>query len=113
MKRVMPGTGQVTLGDQLSRINRFTLAVALALVAVIIIASSFTMSLLALVDSNRVKARVLADNASASLMFMDSGSAQELLQSLHYSQDINAVALYGKNGQPFARYAVSGHSVPA
>jgi two-component system, sensor histidine kinase and response regulator len=113
MKRVMSSTGRITLGDQLSRINRITLAVALAMVALIIILSSFTMSLLALVDSNRVKARVLADNASASLMFMDPGSAQELLQSLHYSQDINAAALYGKNGQPFAHYTVSGHSVPA
>jgi two-component system, sensor histidine kinase and response regulator len=113
MKRAMSSTGRITLGDQLSRINRITLAVALAIVALIIIVSSFTMNLLALGDSNRVKARVLADNASASLMFMDSGSAQELLQSLHYSQDINAAALYGKNGRPFARYVVSGHSVPA
>ena len=76
MKRVMTGAGQITLGDQLRRINRITLVVALGIVAVIIIASSFTINLISLVESSQVKAKVLAENASASLMFQDARSAR-------------------------------------
>ncbi len=112
MKRVMSGTGQTTLGDQLRRINRITLAVALSLVAVIIIVSSFAINLVSLVESSQVKAKVLAENASASLMFQDARSAQELLLSLHNSPDVHGAALYGKDLKQFAHYAIPGHSVP-
>lgn len=112
MKRVMTGTGQVKLGDQLRRINRITLAVALSLVAVIIIASSFTINLIALVESSQVKAKVLAENASTSLMFQDARSAKELLQSLHNSPDVHGAALYGKDLKQVAHYVTPGHSVP-
>jgi len=112
MKRTMSGTGQITLGDQLRRINRITLAVALSLVAVIIIASSFTINLTSLVESSQVKAKVLAENASASLMFQDARSAQELLLSLHNSSDVHGAALYGKDLKRVAHYVIPGHSVP-
>ena len=112
MKRAMSGTGQITLGNQLRRINRITLAVALSIVAVIIIASSFTTSLFSLVESSQVKVRVLADNASASLMFADTGAAQELLRSLRHSPDVHGAAIYSKDGQVFTRYVLPTHTLP-
>ena len=112
MKWAQSGTGQITLGDQLRRINRITLAVALSIFSVIIIASSFTINLLSLVESSQVKAKVLAENASASLMFSDSGAANELLQSLHNSPDVHGAAIYGKDRQKFAQYVIAGHGVP-
>jgi two-component system, sensor histidine kinase and response regulator len=113
MKRAMSGMGQITLGNQLRRINRITLAVALGIVAVIIIASSFTISLFSLVESNQVKARVLSDNASASLMFADTGAAQELLRSLRHSPDVRGAAIYDKDGQEFASHIVLDNVLPA
>jgi diguanylate cyclase (GGDEF)-like protein len=113
MKHTHSTAGLTTLGDRLRRVNRITLGMALAIVAVVIIASSFTVNLLSLMDSSRLKARVLADNASASLMFGDKQSAQELLRSLQLSPDFHGAALYGKDRQQFAHFVVAGHSVPA
>lgn len=113
MKRAMSGTGQITLGNQLRRINRITLAVALGIVAAIIFASSFMISLFSLVESSQVKARVLSDNAAASLMFVDTGAAQELLRSLRHSPDVHGAAIYDKDGQAFARYILPNHALPA
>ena len=113
MTRAMAGTGQIALGDQLHRINRITLAVAMSIIAVVIIASSFTVNLFTLVDSGRVKASMLADNASASLMFRDTQSARELLSSLRHSPDARGAALYSKNRQQFAQYVFPDHFVPA
>lgn len=113
MKSGQPGTQLTTLGDRLQRVNRITLGLALLIVALLIIASSFSISLFSLVDASRVKARVLAENASASLMFKDARSAQELLQSIQQSPDVHAAALYDKNRQQFASFVVPGHSVPA
>ncbi|MBZ0067192.1 MAG: EAL domain-containing protein [Thiobacillus sp.] len=113
MKHVLPTARLTTLGDRLQRVNRITLGFALLIVALLIIASSFSISLFSLVDASRVKASVLAENASASLMFQDARSAQELLQSLQQSPDVHAAALYDKNRQQFASFVVPEHSVPA
>ena len=113
MKEALPSAKLTTLGDRLQRVNRITLGLALLLVALLIIASSFSINLFSLVDTSRVKARVLAENASASLMFQDARSAQELLQSIQQSPDVHSAALYDKNRQQFASVVVPGHSVPA
>lgn len=107
MKSVLPSANLTTLGDRLQRVNRITLVIALAIVAVIIIVSSFSISLFFLVDSSRVTAKVLAENASASLMFRDVSSAQELLQPLHHSPDVHGASLYLKDGQQFAQYVAA------
>ncbi len=112
MKRIKSGTGRVTLGDQLRRINRITLAVALSIVAVIIIVSSFTISLFSLVNTSQVKGSVLAENATASLMFSDTDSAHALLQTLRYSPDDHGVAIYDARGKRFAQYVVADHVLP-
>ena len=113
MNPTLASNGLNSLGGRLRRINQISLGLALAIVAAIIIASSFTMSLLALVESNHVKARVLAENASASLMFRDTASAMELLQSLHHSPDVHGAAIYDGDRQQFVRYIIPGHNVPA
>ena len=103
----------VRLGERLRRINRLALGSAVGIVAVIIVISSFTLGLFALVETNRTQAKVLAENAAAALMFQDTKSAQEILQSLRNSPDIRVAALYGKDGRLFAAYQYQGHKVPA
>lgn len=113
MNRFPTETGKIALGDRLQQINRLTLSAALAIVAVIIIASTFAFSLLSLVESSQVKARVLAENASASLMFNDVESAQGLLEALRHSQDDHGAVIYDAQGKPFAQYMVADHALPA
>ena len=113
MKNMFQTARLMTLGDRLRRANRITLGIALLTVSVLIVTSSSMTSYFSLMDSSRTKARILAENASASLMFQDVHSTQELLQSLHHSPDVHAAAYYLKDGQQFAHYAVVGHGVPA
>ena len=61
----------VTLAGRLRRVNRITLSAALTIVALIVVASSFTLGLLSLIETTRLQAKVLAENAGASLMFQD------------------------------------------
>jgi diguanylate cyclase (GGDEF)-like protein len=112
MKMAQPIDGLTSLGGRLRRVNRISLGAALMIVAVIIIASSFVIGLISLVNSSRVQARVLADNSSASLMFRDEPSARESLQSLRYSPAVQGAALYDVNKQRFAQYVHRGRTVP-
>ena len=95
---------RVTLGARLQHINNMALLAALAIITVIVIASSFTLGLLALLDNSRVQARVLSENAAASLMFNDAKSANDLLQSLRNSPDVMSADLYAQDGSVTASY---------
>ncbi len=102
-----------SLGSRLKHINHLTLGIALALVTVIVIASSFALNLHALIGSSQAKARILAENASASLTFQDNNTASRLLQSLQGLPDIRAAAVYDNKRELFARYLTKDHGVPA
>jgi two-component system, sensor histidine kinase and response regulator len=101
----------ITLAGRLRRVNRITLGAALAIVALIVVASSFTLGLLSLIDSTRLQAKVLAENAGASLMFEDAKSARELMQPLRNLPQLDEARLYAPSGQVFARYVRPGHAV--
>jgi signal transduction histidine kinase/DNA-binding response OmpR family regulator len=106
-------TPHATLGERLRGINRTTLSVAVGAVALFVVISGYTVGLLALVDASRVQARVLAENAAASLMFQDDKASRELLQSLRNSTDIRVAALYGNDGRLVAAYEGEGRVAPA
>jgi len=106
-------TDHITLAGRLRRVNRITLGAALGIVAVIVVASSFTLGLLSLIDTTRLQAKVLAENAGASLMFQDAKSAQELLQPLRNLPQVHDAVLYTAAGQVFARYESAGHPAHA
>jgi len=98
----------VTLGSQLRRINRIALGTALGIVAVVFILSAFALSLKSLIDTTRVRALVLADNASAALAFDDTKAAGDLLQSLRSAPDISGAVLYRSRSEIFATYRGKG-----
>ncbi len=96
------------VGSLLRRINLSALGAALVIMALFVTFSSFMMGYWTLVDSSRVQARVVADNAAAPLLFEDVRSASELLQSLANSPEVEVAALYDRNGRLFARYERPG-----
>ena len=113
MKRFAPAPAHLTLGARLARINRLALTTALAIVAIVVIVSSFATGLWLLVGANQGKAKVLAENASAALEFRDIVAAGELLKSLSRSQEVLGAAFYDKDTRIFAKYEVADHAVPA
>src|SRR5580658_6652374 len=94
----------VTIGARLRRTNRITLCAAIAIVAVIIIASSFALGLFSLANTTQVQAKMLAENAAAALMFQDEKAAQELMQTLRYAPNVHFAALYTQQRHLFASY---------
>lgn len=101
-----------TLSARLWQINRRALIGALALVGAIMLISSFVLDLLDLIDRSRVQARVLADNAVASVVFTDARSATELLQTLHHAPQVLGATLYVSGGEALATYQRRGSSTP-
>ncbi len=102
--------GNITLAGRLRLVNRITLGSALAIVALIVVASSFTLGLLSLIDTTRLQAKVLAENAGAALMFQDAKSAQELLQPLRNLPELDEAVLSTAAGRVFAHYERAGHA---
>jgi hypothetical protein len=94
----------VTLGARLRRTNRITLSAAIAIVAGIVIASSFTLGLFSLANITRAQAKMLAESAAAPLMFQDETAARELLQTLRNAPNVYVAALYTQQGHLFASY---------
>ena len=100
------------LADRLRSIHQGTLAAALGLVALVVVITGLTASLFTLVDTNRATAKVLADNASASLAFQDPVAAESLLGSLHHSPAIQSAVIYQDDGETFAQYRSTGSAAP-
>ena len=103
----------ITLAAQLRHVNRMALVAALTIVALVVLATSFGLGLLALVDSHRVQAKVLAENASAALAFGDNKAGRELLASLSHSPDTLSAVLYSAGGRVFASYRSNTPITPA
>jgi diguanylate cyclase (GGDEF)-like protein len=113
MSRVARMTGGVPLEARLERISNIALGTAVATIALIIVALSFVMGMIAVIDSSRLQARALAENAAATLMFQDRGAARDLLQSAHHLPDVEVAALYDAQGTLFAQFAREGQGAPA
>ena len=94
----------VTIGARLRRTNRITLSAAIAIVAVTVIVSSFTLGLFRLANTTQVQAKMLAESAAAALMFQDEAAAQELLGTLRNAPNVHTAALYTQQRQLFASY---------
>jgi len=100
------------LGERLMRINRAALLSGLSFVAVTVILTSYALNLHAVLDGSRVKAKVLAENAVAMLLFGDVRATQELLDSLRHSPDVTDAAIYGRDGRRFATYQLAKPGLP-
>ncbi len=111
MKNRQSTKKRVYLGQRLQHINMVTLLMALIFVTVTVLISSFVLNLTSMIEDNQVKIRMLAENASASLLFKDERAGKKLLHTLHYSPEVHVAAIYDKDGKLFTHYAVSGHDV--
>jgi signal transduction histidine kinase/CheY-like chemotaxis protein/HPt (histidine-containing phosphotransfer) domain-containing protein len=106
-------TPRVTLGARLRRINLIALGAAVAIVAVFVVVSSLALGLVALIDTSRVQAKLLAENATAVLAFDDAKVAREMLQSLRNSPDVRNAVLYRSDGRVLATFQGDGYDASA
>ena len=112
MKFWSRATRQVALIARLRQINQAALAVALTLVLLVVIASSFLLNLRALVVDHQSSARVLAENLGAALVFNDRPAVQEMLVALKHSPNVTFCATYDLSGQLFSSQAAADRDVP-
>ncbi|MDO9470971.1 MAG: ATP-binding protein, partial [Nitrosomonas sp.] len=102
----------VTLRSKLQRINFATQGTAMLLVAILVILSSFLISFLSIVQTSQSTAKLLAENAVATLMFQDTSTAQTLLHSLSNTREIQAAAIYTAEKVKFVQYSVENTLLP-
>ena len=95
---------RMPLGEKLRRVNQHALGLAVGLLALVITLGSLVISALALESNSRVMARVLADNAAASLMFLDNDAAARVLATLERLPDVRGAAIFDTQQAEFARY---------
>ena len=95
---------RMPLGEKLRRVNQHALGLAVGLLALVITLGSLVISALALECNSRVMARVLADNAAASLMFLDNDAAARVLATLERLPDVRGAAIFDTQQAEFARY---------
>jgi signal transduction histidine kinase len=101
-----------SLSGRFAHINRVTLSLAVLIVTMIVITSSYLSGLYSLINSSQGTARVLAAGAGAVLLFEDESSARELLTTLSHTPDAIAAGIYTGDQQLFARYEPGGYEVP-
>jgi signal transduction histidine kinase/CheY-like chemotaxis protein/HPt (histidine-containing phosphotransfer) domain-containing protein len=105
-------TSTTALRALLTRINQVTLGVAVVIVALVVVISSFTLGVWGLVDASRVQARVLSQNTFAALTHDDRDAAARALDFLRFSPNVIVAALYGADGRLFATYLREGEAPP-
>lgn len=111
METIHPVRKHESLVSRLQTINGWSMFFVVTILSVVFIASGFTTNLMSLVEANQVKARVLAENASAPLVFGDQDAAKELLDSLRHSPEVSSATLYDESDALMATYR-KGDSVP-
>jgi len=110
-----PADTRIPLGEKLRRVNQRALGLSVGLLALVITLGSLLISALALESNTRVMARVLADNAAASLMFLDNEAAGRVLATLEHLPAVRGAAVYDSAGALFARhgdYSAEGRATP-
>ena len=111
--RLPNATDHMTLGEKLRRVNQRALGLSVALLAAVITLGSLVIAALNLENNTRVMARVLADNAVASLMFIDHEAATRVLATLERLPAVRSAAIYDSHGAVFAHYGDHGHDAQA
>ncbi len=102
----------VTLRSKLQQISFATQGTAMLLVAALVILSSFFISFFSLLQTSQSTAKLLAENAVATLMFQDTSTAQTLLHSLNNTREIRAAAIYTAEKAKFVQYSIENKLLP-
>ncbi|MBS0423432.1 MAG: response regulator [Proteobacteria bacterium] len=102
----------MTLRAKLQQISFATQGTSMLLVAVLVILSSFFISFFSLLQTSQSTAKLLAENAVATLMFQDTNTAKTLLHSLNNTGEVQAAAIYTEEKKQFVQYSVESKSLP-
>jgi two-component system, sensor histidine kinase and response regulator len=110
MTRTPVAAPRTMLGERLRHINRITLGASVALITVLVVASSFTLGLFSLLENSRLQAKVLAESAVAPLVFSDAKAAHEMLLPLRNLPQVHSAVLYTAQQTILASYLRDGYS---
>jgi two-component system sensor histidine kinase/response regulator len=105
-------TPRIELGTLQSRVNHTATGLAVGIVALVCMASSFFIGVFNAEKAIHAQAEVLSVNIAAALAFGDTAAANEMLASLRKVPDLRLAALYDAKGELFANFHV-GEQAPA
>jgi len=90
--------------------NLLITGIVILIVSAISLVTEFISFKNSLQDNLLSQARILASNSTAPLTFNDRKTATEMLSALRTSSDIEAAAIYGRDGAVFATYRRPGEN---
>jgi diguanylate cyclase (GGDEF)-like protein len=93
-----------TLSHRLRRLNRFALLLAMGLLASGVIAASFALGLMNIIDATHAQARVLGDNLAPAILFEDRKGAADVLGSVRFVPGIESATLLTNDGVQFGAW---------
>ncbi len=91
--------------------NLLSIGAAFALIAAVLVVSEVYEYKKHIVDSLATEAKILGTNNTASIVFSDQRTAEEILSSLEDVPTVVQADIYTKDGELFARYSRKGHAV--
>ncbi|MCF8168990.1 MAG: response regulator [Rhodoferax sp.] len=97
-----------TIRERLLTIHGITIGTTIAIILTVSLVSSFAIGLSSMVESTRLRAKVLAESAIAPLVFENTVAAQELLQPLAKLPQVRRATLYTATHAVFAHFEVPG-----
>ncbi|MCP5245618.1 MAG: response regulator [Burkholderiales bacterium] len=100
-----------TLRSRLQEISFATQSTAIFLFAIVVILSSFLINYFSLLEKSHSTAKLLVENATASIMFQDTAAAETLLHSLSNTKEVHAAALYDDKSVLISQYHI-GRNIP-
>ena len=112
----MRGIRDLAVQQKLTLIILLTSAVALLTGSIVVIGHDVMDAHQSMEEQLAVLARTTGANSTAALTFGDAHAATEILGSLRNDSHVIAACIYGKDGQPFARYqgaAAAGEACPS
>jgi len=112
----MARISDLAVRHKLTLIILVTSAVALLTGSIVVIVHDLVDARLVMVEQLAVLAATTGANTTAALTFGDAHAATQILATLRSDPHVIAACIYGKNGQPFARYrrdADAGEACPS
>lgn len=97
-------SGSISLRQRLAHINLLVLASAIALLTVLVLATTLWLLMQGRIRDGEMRVELLHDNLVASLSFEDYQAAHHTLDSLRTTPDVAYAEVVGKTGVSVARY---------
>lgn len=104
MKSAQDWLRRQPIATKLKALNLLTSGIVIVLASLLLLLAQYFFFNRSLLDNTRSQAAMISENLSAAMMFSDHKAAQEIIDSLHATTDIEIAAIYDQQNKLFVSY---------